>query len=356
MMILKHENLDNLLAKYPIRDFNDENTAHLNQLHEQSVADIKNNMGKLSSLPPLEKHPYLKKLDASADITGLMIGTFPPITYLADDFNLLKLEYGKQRRLERPEIPFFHGNRSSFWKFSPFNFNKILSHQNRDEKPSMISQSLASKNVAYTDIIKYCQRSFPLDKKKIVDKYPADDACLNNIHLNTDVYDFLFTNNKVNRLYFTNSYAFGMGKDFFTGKGTYYLKKRDAFQLFLKGASDMRIMIEVSLPNLNFQWININERQRVVNERKDVNSFMRTKAYLKMRLTKDGIVKVFDVVSSVSPSAIGGTRTTSESNRCVIKYAEGNKVNIKESCEGLIRQSLKAFFDNDVKSLAQYND
>lgn len=353
-MILRHENLEKLLEKFPIADFDVENLAHLDLLHQLSVAEIGKNKGKLSNLPPLEKHPYLQQLNVNADLKGLMIGTLPPITYLADKFELPKLSYGSQRFLERPEIPYFHGNRGSFWKFSPFNFDAIINHSIREEKPLMISDNLASYKIAYTDMIQYCQRSFAVKKKETIDKYPADDVCLNNISLNNNVYDFLLNNTSLDRLYFTNSYAFGMGDSFFTAKGMYQLKKRDAFQLFLKGANLKGITIDISLPD-NVNWLNINEAQRSRQELKSINELLRAKVVLKMRLTKNNTVKVFDVISSVSPSAIGGTRTTSQLNSCVIKYSDGNNVDIKDSSEGLIRQSLKAFFNGDVKSLIKYN-
>lgn len=354
-MILKHENLDRLLEKYPIPNFNIDNVEHIELLNELSIAEIASNKGKLSNLPPMEKHPYLRQFDESADIYGLMIGTFPPITYLVDTLSLAKLEFGRQRGLKKPEIPFFHGNKNSFWKFSPFDFDRIIKHQDRAEKSSMIIDSLANKNILYTDIIRYCQRSFALDKKETVDKYSAKDVCLNNIYFNTEVYDFLFSNHKVDRLYFTNSYAFGKGEHFFTATGAYYLKNRDAFQLFLKGANDAGLKIEISLPENNLNWININEGERGKVEREKLNSILRTKVHLKLKLHRNGIIRFFDVVSSVSPSAIGGNRNKSEFNFCVINYSKINKVDIKMSCEGLIRESLRAFFNDDVKSLTKYN-
>lgn len=356
-MILRHENLNRLLEIHHLHDFDPENAKHLELLNQISLADIGENKGSLSTLPPFERHPYLKTLDAIPNITGLMIGTFPPITYIADHFGLPKLSNGKQRMLQRPAIAYFHGNKNSLWKFSPFNFQSILNHIERDKKPSMITKALYDKNIMYTDMILYCQRELKHEEKKngIVLKYTASDTALHNIVLNKNVFDFLLKNTAISRLYFTNSFAFGMGEDFFTRQGLYNLKKRDAFQLFLKGADINGFKIEVALPDNKSSWLHINEFERPINELDSLNRFMRTKVHIKMRLSRLNSIKIYDLVFSVSPSAIGGNRTKSESNPCVIKYSKENKVNIKESCEGLIRQSLKAFFNNNLKTLTIYN-
>ena len=81
-MINQNPNIDLIKVLYPIPNFDENNLEHLEQLHQDSIQSILNNGGALPIIPPFEKHPYLEPLDVNTTATGLMIGTFPPITYL----------------------------------------------------------------------------------------------------------------------------------------------------------------------------------------------------------------------------------------------------------------------------------
>lgn len=353
-MIKRHSNIDKLKQQFSITNFNDNNIEYWEQLHEKSIQVIIKNGGVLPLLPPFEKHPYLEDLKPERTFTGLMIGTFPPITYLCNLVNIDKLIFqGKSSKgLKRPLIDYFHGNKGSFWSHTPFDFEAICSMQN--PKQGLIAE-LLSLNIEYTDIIKFCQRNLGETKKGKL-KYTAGDTDLNSIILNKNVIDFLLTNQTVNRLYFTNSFLFGMGENFFNKFGEYSLVKNDAFQLFLKSAHLLDLKIEIQIPNSNNVWLHINENNNMHKEtRNNLNKILRTKAFVKLKLSKNTIVREFDVVSSVSPAATGEDRTTSQNNPCIKNYARINNISIESSPKGLLIETLDAFFNNDVNRISQYN-
>lgn len=60
-----------------------------------------------------EKHPYLDTFELQ-NFEKYIIGTFPPISYIYDHPLLVENNISQNKR---PEIPFFHGNDLSLWKF-----------------------------------------------------------------------------------------------------------------------------------------------------------------------------------------------------------------------------------------------
>jgi hypothetical protein len=342
---------------FPIPNFDETNMDYWEQLHLLSIQAIVNANGALPVVPPFEKHPYLETLDPLSTATGLMIGTFPPITHLCDLLNIEKLTLqGKSSRgLKRPALNYFHGNKGTFWDFSPFDFSAILTNNSREESKRLLKLELSNRNVIYTDIIKYCQRILGKTEKGKL-KYTANDTDLQSLFLNETIVDFLFTNRNINRLYFTNSYLFGQGGSFFNKHGQYSLSKNDAFQLFLKALQNNEIKIELFIPNSEFDWLQINEDESMSkNKRIFLNKILTNKAFAKIRITKGVHVKCFEIASSVSPAATGETRTTSQNNQCVVNYSTINNCPLKDSPKLLLMASLNAFFNDQLISLAQYN-
>ena len=215
-MIKRHANINHLKGLFSVPNFDENNLGHWEQLHQLSIQSIVNNGGALPAIPPFEKHPYLEPLDVNTTATGLMIGTFPPITYLCDLVNKDKLTFnGKSSRgLKQPPINYFHGNRGTFWDHVPFNFDMIITNQNRNERKQLLIAALEESRILYTDIIHYCQRELGQTEKGKT-KYTANDTDLYCLIFNQNLIDFIFTNETINRLYFTNSYMFGKGGSFF---------------------------------------------------------------------------------------------------------------------------------------------
>lgn len=93
-----------------------------NELKEKSLFDLYNHSidfvkaeNKLPWNPAPEKHPYKEILPLDESFQKFIIGTFPPHTYQADLFKDLKYCSGK--KVSKPKIPFYHGNREMLWKY-----------------------------------------------------------------------------------------------------------------------------------------------------------------------------------------------------------------------------------------------
>ena len=349
-ILLTKESIIELATKHKIKEFDINNEEHLKLLNERTISEVKQNNGKLPAIPPFEKHPYLTPLIPNNNISGLMIGTFPPISYLCDNLRLQNLKFNKT--INPPDIPFFHGNYSSLWKFCPIDFDEIAK-KDRNDQPKLIEDKLTLKGISYTDIILYCQRA--LKNKDGVLSYTADDALLNNIVINNSIFKTLEASNNINRIYFTNSSLFGSNNrenHIFDKNGNFILNKRDAFRLFLKGANDYGFTIEIANIEKPDSWININERRSSL-DRKKINNEFTTKVIVILRLTKESFKGVYYVFSAVSPAAID--RGKVRKNICVKKFSKIYKVSIKESPMELLKFVLLSFFNNDIERLGEIN-
>jgi hypothetical protein len=163
-MILRNSNFESLLTFLELEELNAENTEHLELIHQVSIGKIQTGNGELTQIPPFEKHPYLENIDCTKT-TGLMIGTFPPISYLCDQLNLQNLSFN-EKNIKPPIIPYFHGNRASLWSYCPINYEEEIRNYDRACQPQRIKNVLLERKIAYTDIILFCQRKLKLNKKK----------------------------------------------------------------------------------------------------------------------------------------------------------------------------------------------
>ena len=348
-MILKNNNLNLLLDSLGLTT-ESINEVLFEKLNSESIRRIKEDKGNLPELPPFEKHPYIENLPDKG-IEGLMIGTFPPISYLCDSLNLQELHFNGV--IGPPDISYFHGNFSSLWKYCPIKFDEIKDLR-RDALPKAIAGRLEESKIGYTDIIKFCQRDLVNNKGKL--KYTANDTSLSNIVINEDVYDTLWNSSSINRIYFTNSSFFGSttNSNYLFGKdGSYKLKQRDAFRLFLKGANDLGFDLELSNYGETDNWYSISEGITDKEFRNKINKAFTTKTIIKLRITKVGRTKVFDLYSAVSPAAVN--RGTVRKNNCVLNYKSEYGVEIKDAPRGLLENVLKAFFTNYPSSLLKLN-
>ena len=80
---------------------------YLKELFNHSVNWIRNNNPlRLPIFPAPEKHPYLNLCPINPEFQKYIIGTFPPITYMADLFPGIQISNGV--RLSMPQLPFYH--------------------------------------------------------------------------------------------------------------------------------------------------------------------------------------------------------------------------------------------------------
>jgi hypothetical protein len=350
-MVLRNNNLELLCESIGLAEIGIINPEHYELIHLQSIEPIQNNGGELTEIPPFEKHPYLENIDCK-NTSGLMIGTFPPVSYLCDQLGFPNLTFNGN--ISPPDIPYFHGNYSSLWNYCPINFDNIKQFP-RDEQPQQIKNVLRDNGIAYTDIIAFCQRE--LRENNGIASYTAEDQLLNNIVLNVSVFPLIFNCPNIDRLYFTNASFFGSNNrnnHLFDRNGNYIIDNRDAFRLFLKGANDSGYNIEIAKneePNI---WFNINEGLRANFERRSLNKLLTTKVILKIRLSKDGNSKTMQLYSAVSPAAIN--RGMVRRNRVVINFRENLNIGEEDAPRELLKRVLLSFFENTIEGLSDYNE
>lgn len=346
-MILCNGQFKLLLDQFGVLGFDENDLARLDELNRVCLDGITATGGVLPIVPPLEKHPYLRLLVPDSDTRGLMIGTFPPISYLCDTLQIPKLVFNG-RNISRPDYPFFHGNMGALWNYSPIDLDFVV----REKFAQRIIQRLKEHKLVYTDMIAFCQRALAVDEDGDV-KYTAADTLLNNIVIHEQVYPFIMNSDQLNRLYFTNSSFFSGNSALLGFNGLYRLKERDAFSLFLKGAQDLGYKIAVSTVRNAEEWIGINEGPRPSGLCKQINSLLSNKILLNLRLSRDGVHKVFKVYSALSPAAVN--RGMVRRNQCVQKFSKQYISNIADSPAGLLSMVLAAFFAGHTDGLGEIN-
>ena len=345
-MIHPNNNLQLLCEAIGLADINHNNPNNYEEINKLSIQVIAKSNGLLSIVPPFEKHPYLEEINC-ATTTGLMIGTFPPISYLCDQLGFPELTFNGN--ISPPDLPYFHGNYSSLWKYCPINFFSILQFA-RCEQPLQIKNALQENLIAYTDIIAFCQRELRDST------YTAEDKLLNNIVINNSVFSLIFRCAQINRLYFTNASFFGSNNrnnHLFDRHGNYILDDRDAFRLFLKGANDQGFKIEIATNEDPENWYQINEEPRTNIVRSALNKLLTTKVILKMRLSLNAHSKVLQLYSAVSPAAVN--RGMVRKNKCVIKFREDQNITEENAPRELLQRILLSFFENSIDGLINYN-
>jgi hypothetical protein len=346
-MIHRNNNLQLLSETLGLAYLDHNNPDNYEVINQHSIQVIANNKGVLPIVPPFEKHPYLEEINC-ATTTGLMIGTFPPISYLCDKLGFPNLTFNGN--ISPPDLPYFHGNYSSLWRYCPINFDDILQFA-RNEQPLKIKNALQENLIAYTDIIAFCQREL----RDLA--YTAEDNLLNNIVLNNSVFSLIFRCANIDRLYFTNASFFGSnnrGNHVFDRHGNYILDDRDAFRLFLKGANDQGYKIEIARNEDAENWYQINEGPRTNIVRRVINKLLTTKVILRMRLSINGHSKILQLYSAVSPAAVN--RGMVRRNNCVIKFREDQNITEENAPRELLQRILLSFFQNTIDGLINYND
>ncbi len=209
---------------------------------------IKTNNGNLPSIAFPEEHPYPPI--SNHHWSTYIIGTNPPVNYLCDLAELqIPLFLPNGKKLDRPSIPFYHGNKNSLWDHLDSDLipEKI---QDRNIVATQIKTWLENNNINYLDIIKQCQRKTKYEKKKKRYKhYSSSDECYRNILpnlseiiklLNTDVSDVLILAN--------TSSTFYNGLKFFKN-GSINNSKNNAFDMLIEVSQKLNYHISFALKN-----------------------------------------------------------------------------------------------------------
>jgi hypothetical protein len=279
------------------------------------------------SSSPQEIHPYLNKYKDKmpSKPTGMIIGTFPPASYLLSIFkktnNDLKFIYINSNELKSsPLIDFYHGNKNSLWEF--LGVNQSLSIIN-------IIKFLNEKKWAYTDIVLSCSR------KKITD---TKDIDLQNVVPNFELIDYLNNTNTITHLWFTSSGAFNQKGIEIDKKGQVKISGGQAYNIFLRTLQLLEYDIEVSIDNKHFFETSNQNKQILTTQFKNI-----TCHYLKFKH------KIFKVYTGPSPS--NGSNIPISRHPKFHEWINLNeKQNIQLPTIEFRKQLYKSFIDFDIKN------
>lgn len=193
---------------------------------------------KLPCIPPPEKHPYKNLFPLNYKYNKFIVGTFPPITYIADKYSNLK--FCNNKIIKKPKLPFYHGNKEKLWEYLLPDEIFLNLDSNRDKRVEEIINFLNKYGINYTDIIDYCQRL----------EYTSDDKDLFNIILNKDLLEHV-SNLKDN---ITPLFIFNTGS-LFTQQGINFYKdnklnpKTFVFDMFVSLMQDFGKRVELKVNN-----------------------------------------------------------------------------------------------------------
>lgn len=263
-------------------DFSGEGNLYENnliELHEHSLQWINSNRPiKLPCNPPPERHPYKEELKLNKSFKKFIIGTFPPHTYQADLFDGLTYCYGK--KVSKPKLPFYHGNREMLWKYlvGEEKFNSL--DKDREKRKAQVVEFLINNKINYADIIDYCQRR----------EYNANDSNLYNIILNDDLVQLLSSNNNDDILLVFNTGSF------FTSSGMSFNQEQKlnpktfVFDMFVYLLIENGCKVEVQIKNedrISIDYFNSNRLKAI-------------KSILSFKLFIDG--RMMSVIAGPSPA------------------------------------------------------
>ena len=143
-----------------------------------------------------------------------------------------------------------------------------------------------------------------------------------------------------------------MGTNFLIKMVNIHFRKY-CFSIIFKIDAFKFIKIDINLNGNESEWLLINEERYMM--RRSLNKLLSTKVLVKLRLSRGNIIKVYNIVSSVSPAAIVNNRTTSQKYLCLLKFTENNNYSINDSPRELLKVTLNAFLNNNIQILKNYN-
>ncbi|MEX0596568.1 MAG: hypothetical protein WD512_08710, partial [Candidatus Paceibacterota bacterium] len=252
------------------------------------------------------------------DFEKYIIGTFPPISYIFDHPLIVQNGIGQDRL---PQIPTFHGNSISMWKYF---FNKeefgiltdLINEDLRCEARDYVYARLSELRVNYSDIIKNTRRN--LNRRNT---YDASDDNLFNINPNIELICHILNNSEAKYLLFNTSTIFG-NSGMNIQDGFVSLKNNaKSFDLFLKTCQEMHIDIYISLDF--HDWIDIrflNDEQKRNKTYFGLKLIINDKTKSKLNCLKEDINKerIFAVTTPFSPAAVH--RGMTRRNRIVANW------------------------------------
>ncbi len=233
-----------------------------NEISENSIIELYNHSidfvkleNKLPCYPAPEKHPYKETLPLDNSFQKFIIGTFPPHTHQADLFE--GLAYCSGKKVSKPKISFYHGNREMLWKYllGEELFNSL--DTDRIKRKIQIIQFLKMNKINYADIIDYCQRR----------EYNANDSNLYNRILNIDLLQLLLDSKTDDILLVFNTGSF------FTSSGMCFSRDQKlnpkifVFDMFIQLLIEDGREVEVQILNGERISINYTNRNKLKNIR-----------------------------------------------------------------------------------------
>lgn len=228
----------------------------------------------LPAHPPFEVHPY-KALFPLQPFEKYIIGTFPPISYLLNDAQVIDAGITHLAQpvgvagnlIGGPDIPFFHGNVGSMWRYflTPLELAALLAIPDRVAARDFLIETLIQNRINYGDIVDNAQRELPAGR------YLPNDDYLHNICVNTDLICHILDNPNAKYLLFNTATIFGVnGIDAQGGLVIINDQRTKSFDLFVRGCQDLGLTVEIRIqagpPMQHFPWTNIshlNATQRV---------------------------------------------------------------------------------------------
>lgn len=249
--------------------------------------------------PPFEIHPYRDLLPLQ-NFEKYIIGTFPPISYILDNpdisaAGITSLIPPAGNAINAPEIPFYHGNIGSMWKYflTPIEIAQLLATP-RAQKSALLIGILTNAQINYADIIDSCQRQ----------GFNANDTNLYNICINRNLICHIITNPDAKSILFHSASIFGING--FNNNGQVQIK---SFDLFVKGCQEIGLTVEIQInqghnPALFFPWTDVADLIHPQRINKMAFQMKLTNATSNIRCSslKPGESKVLEIITGPSPA------------------------------------------------------
>jgi hypothetical protein len=294
------------------------------------------NNGILPDESPIEIHPYSYQ-EFVLGYDKMIIGTFPPISYIYDHPLLVDNNIGQNRK---PEIPFFHGNRGGMWQVLLFGncYDEIFNLPRNQTKKELIDE-LIFRFIRYDDIIQSAKR------KLINGKYSAEDKNLFNVVPKSSIIKDILKKIDLKAILFNTSTTFS--KNIRINKNNKIDVERNSilksFDIFIRTIQELNLSVDFKLDEINGDiiqdWIELNYTNRNVISRN-----FRFKIIFKIRIRENHkILKELFIITPFSPAALGKTNQNPIVHQWLIQNPTMNKKDLLKK----IYQSFSLFNDDE---------
>lgn len=291
-----------ILLRKDLQDLNEqEYLQNLPQNNDHIAQVILDNGGQLPAIPPVEIHPY-SYTEHNLGYDKMIIGTFPPISYILDNELLNGINLNHQR-IYRPIIPFYHGNKGGMWKILLGNhdYEAIIALRDRNQRRQEIIEELIFRFIRYDDII------YSTKRRITNNGYNAEDKNLFNIIPKISLIEDVLKKKELIAILFNTSTTFS-DKIKINRDNKINIESDTnikSFDLFIRTTQELGFSVDFKLDDINgnvvFDWIELNYQNRQLIK----NNFS-YKMIFKMRVRKqNSILKEIIVITPFSPSARG---------------------------------------------------